>query len=263
MPTEDEFNPRGMYTGYSSLKIYDYFLFAQESYADWVRTMRDATRATGSQQLVTVGQDEGGIQDRLSPAFWGKFVDFTTNHTWWQNDYLLWDSLLAKQPDKPLLIQETGLQRELNLDETARRTPASEAALLERKIATAFIQSAGAIEWLWNSNSYMTEGNETPIGAVRPDGSEKPEATVLRGFAAFAKPLQEQLQIHKYQRLRLLTSQAAQFSVMQDFQLEAQRKAVRALAYESRLTAYAIAENQIAKLGIAPARHPAFAASVG
>ena len=63
-----------------------------------MRTMSDAVRATGSQQLVTVGQDEGGIQDRLSPAFWGAYVDFTTNHSWWQNDYILWDSLLAKQP---------------------------------------------------------------------------------------------------------------------------------------------------------------------
>jgi hypothetical protein len=36
---------------------------------------------------------------------------------------------------------------------------------------------------------------------------------------------------------------------MGDLQLEAQRKAVRALAYYSRLTAYAIAENQIGKLG--------------
>ena len=38
--------------------------------------MRDAVRATGSQQLVTVGQDEGGIQDRLSPAYWGRVCRF-------------------------------------------------------------------------------------------------------------------------------------------------------------------------------------------
>ncbi len=76
-----------------------------------------------------------------------------------------------------MLIQETGLQRELNLDEIARRTTESEAALLERKIAASFIQGSGAIEWLWNTNSDMTESNETPIGAVRTDYTEKPEAT--------------------------------------------------------------------------------------
>jgi len=249
LPEEIEFAPRGMYVGHNSLKVYDYFLFAQQVFMDWVQTMRDAVRATGSQQLVTVGQDEGGIQDRLSPAFWGQFVSFTTNHSWWQNDYVLWDSLLAKQPGQAMLIQETGLQRELNMDETARRTPENEAALLERKVATSFVAGSGAIEWLWNTNSYMTESNETPIGAVRTDETEKPEATVMRDFAAFAKPLSEQLRSPELPSIAIVTSQAAQFSVQGDLQLQAQRNAVRALAYSDHLPAYAIAENQIDKLG--------------
>jgi hypothetical protein len=249
LPEDIDFAPRGMYVGHNSLKVYDYNLFAQDVFANWVHTMRDAIRSVGSQQLVTVGQDEGGIQDRLSPAYWGQFVDFTTNHSWWLNDYVLWDSLLAKQPGETLLIQETGLQRELNLDETARRTPENEGALLERKIATSYIQGSGAIEWLWNTNSYMTESNETPIGAVFPDATEKPEATVLRAFAAFSKPLSTHLRHPQLSSVAIVTSQAAQFSVIQGLQLEAQQKAVRALAYNDRLAAYAIAENQIDKLG--------------
>ena len=249
LPQEEEFSPRGMYAGPNSLRLYDYFLFAQESFARWARNMRDTIRSTGSQQLVTVGQDEGGIQDRLSPAFWGASVDFTTNHSWWQNDYVLWDSLAAKQPGGAMLVQETGLQRELNLDEIARRTPESEAALLERKIATSFIQGSGAIEWLWNTNSYMTESNETPIGAVRTDYTEKPEATVLRAFAQFAPSLQPYLRDPQLPSIAVVTSQAAQYSALADFQLEAQRRAVRALAYDVHLPSYVIAENQIAKLG--------------
>ena len=249
LPKEIEFTQRGAYVGRNSLKVYDFFLFAQDVFATWVRTMRDAVRASGSAQLVTVGQDEGGIQDRLSPAYWGQFVDFTTNHSWWQNDYVLWDSLLAKQPGEAMLIQETGLQRELNLDEIARRDPEQEASLLERKVAAAFVQGAGAIEWLWNTNSYMTESNETPIGLVRPDGTEKPEATVMRAIAKFAPSLDEHLQNPEMPAIALVTSQAAQFSVLGDLQLEAQRKAVRALAYHDHLTLYAIAENQLAKLG--------------
>jgi hypothetical protein len=249
LPEDIEFAPRGMYTGHNSLKTYDYYLFAQDVFVNWVRTMRDAIRNTGSQQLVTVGQDEGGIQDRLSPAYWGKFVDFTTNHSWWLNDYGLWDSLLAKQPGEAMLIQETGLQRELNLDETARRTPENEAALLERKIATSYIEGSGAVEWLWNTNSYMTESNETPIGAVFPDATEKPEATVLRAYAAFSKVLSPHLRNPQLPEVAIVTSQAAQFSAIQGLQLEAQQKAVRALAYNDRLTAFAIAENQIDKLG--------------
>jgi hypothetical protein len=249
LPREEEFSPRGMYSGASSLRIYDYFLFAQESFAHWAHAMRDAIRATASQQLVTVGQDEGGIQDRLSPAFWGQSVDFTTNHSWWLNDYVLWDSLAAKQQGKAMLIQETGLQRELNLDEVARRTPESEAALLERKIATSFIQGSGAIEWLWNTNSYMTESNETPIGAVRTDYTEKPEATVLRAFAQFVPSLQQHLRDPQQPAVAIVTSQAAQYSVLADSQLEAQRRAIRALSYDVHLPAYMITENQIGKLG--------------
>ena len=249
LPEDIEFTQRGAYVGRNALKVYDFFIFAQDVFSNWVRSMRDAMRATGSLQFVTVGQDEGGIQDRLSPAYWGEFVDFTTNHSWWQNDYVLWDSLLAKQPGKAMLIQETGLQRELYLDEIARRDPEHEASLLERKVAAAFVQGAGAIEWLWNTNSYMTESNETPIGLIRPDGTEKPEAAVMRAYATFAPSLNEHLHAPEQPAIAVVTSQAAQFSVLGDLQLEAQRRAVRALAYHDHLTLYAVAENQIPMLG--------------
>ena len=162
VPTDLEFEPRGMYAGPNSLKLYDFFLFAQESFSNWVKGMQTAIRATGSTQLITVGQDEGGYNDRLFPGFFTQFIDFTTNHSWWQNDSLLWDSLVGKQPGTAMLIQETGLQRELTLEEIARRTPEQEATLFERKVATSFIQGSGGIEWLWNANEYMTESNESP-----------------------------------------------------------------------------------------------------
>lgn len=249
LPQELEFSPRGMYEGHNSLRVYDYFLFAQETFVDWVRAMREKIRATGSQQLITVGQDEGGVRDRLSPAFYGSVVDFTTNHSWWGNDSLLWDSLTAKQPGETMLIQETGLQREIHLDESARLTPEQEASLFERKVALSFVQGSGAIEWLWNTNSYMTNANEAPIGALRADGTEKPEATVMRDFAGFARSLQSHLQSPRQPLVAVVTSQAAQYSVLGDLQLQAQQAAVRTLAYRLHVTPYVIAENQIAKLG--------------
>jgi len=249
LPAELEFSSRGMYEGHNSLRVYDYFLFAQETFVDWVRAMREKIREAGSRQLITVGQDEGGVRDRLSPAFYGAAVDFTTNHSWWGNDSLLWDSLTAKQPGEAMLIQETGLQREINLDESARFTPEQEASLFERKVALSFVQGSGAIEWLWNTNSYMTNANEAPIGALRADSTEKPEATVMRDFATFAKSLHSHLQSPRQPSVAMVTSQAAQFSVLADLQLEAQQKAVRALAYHLNITPYVIAENQVAKLG--------------
>ncbi len=249
VPSELEFDPRGMYSGTNSLRVYDYAEFAQDQFAGWVRGMREVIHAAGSAQPITVGQDEGGFMDRLSPAFFAPYVDFTTNHTWWQDDHLLWDSLVAKQPGRAMLIQETGLQRQLNLDETSRLTPDQEAALFERKIALSFVQGSGAIEWLWNTNSYMTEGNEVPIGALHTDATEKPEATVLRNFAKFAADASPYLKNPKQPDVAVVTSQAAQFSVIGGLQLEAQQNAVRALGYDLHQPCYVIAESQIDKLG--------------
>jgi hypothetical protein len=148
-----------------------------------------------------------------------------------------------------MLIQETGLQRELTLDEIARRTPEQEAALFERKFAMSFVGGSGAIEWLWNSNSYMTESNETPIGAVHADGTEKPEATVLRDMAKFAAAASPYLVNPKQPDIAIVTSQAAQYSVQADLQIAAQQNAVRALGYHLHQPCSIIAENRIDKLG--------------
>ena len=67
------------------LSVFDFNLFAQESFADWAQSMRRAIRGAGSQQLITVGQDEGGALGSPSPAFFGKAVDFSTMHSWWFN----------------------------------------------------------------------------------------------------------------------------------------------------------------------------------
>ena len=71
----------------------------------------------------------------------------------------------------------------------------------------------------------------------------------MRALAAFAPSLDEHLRNPELPAIAMVTSQAAQFSVLGDLQLEAQRKAVRALAYHDHLTLYAVAENQMARLG--------------
>jgi hypothetical protein len=120
--------------------------------------------------------------------------------------------------------------------------------LFERKFALSFVQGSGAIEWLWNSNSYMTESNETPIGAIRPDGTEKPEASVLRDMAKFAAAASPYMKNPKQPAIAVVTSQAAQFSAQGELQIAAQQNAVRALGYGLHQPCYVIAENQIDKL---------------
>lgn len=236
-------------SGYNPLKVYDYFLFTQDTFSDWVKRTKDVIRATGSQQLVTVGQEENGVSGRLSPAFYSQLVDFTADHTWWDFDGILWASLAAKFPGKPMLIQETGEQRRLTMDDHLRFSPEIEAWQLERKIAMSFAQGAGALEWVWNVNSYMSNDNEITIGAVRPDGTEKPEAEVLTAFAKFAAKNPASFTHIDPPAVTMVTSNALLYSNMNAFALETQKHALRALCYDDHTPMRMLAENRLSELG--------------
>ena len=249
VPDEPDFAPGSVYRGGHPLSVHDFYLFAQQQFVEWAQSMRQTIHATGSKQLVTVGQDEGGGTDRLNTSYWVGAVDFTTNHSWWLNDALLWDSLVAKQPGKPLLIQETGLQNDFQIDDTWRRSADNQAYTLERKCALALATSAGVIDWLWNVNAYMTEDVEVTIGVVRPDYTEKAEAAVMRGLAKFANNNREAFRAPAPPPVVIVLPQDLLFSPMNPAAVAAQQKAVRVLHNYLHVPAYAIAENQLAHLG--------------
>ena len=120
LPKAGAFSSDAATSGFNPLKDYDYAIFTQWVFANWVSRMRTLIRSTGSEQLITVGQDEGGVAGRVSPAFYSPQIDFTADHTWWDYDAILWASLAPKLPGKPMLIQETGEQRRLTLDDQLR-----------------------------------------------------------------------------------------------------------------------------------------------
>jgi hypothetical protein len=251
LPTEPEFSSRAAYEAWPSsnaLRAMDYQHFAQDAFHDWAVEMVSTIRGTGSHQLITVGQDEGGGGDRPSPAFFGDAVDFTTTHSWWASDALLWDSLVAKLPGEPMLVQETGISHELRLDGEAHRSLAQETSLFERKLVMAAGTSAGAIEWLWNVNAYQRDDREATIGAIRPDGTEKPEAELMRRFAKFAGEAGPHMSVAALPDVAIVTSQALQYSPLQNLAAEAQQKSVRALHYLCNVPGYVITENQAARL---------------
>jgi hypothetical protein len=94
----------------------------------------------------------------------------------------------------------------------------------------------------------MTADAEVPIGALRADGTEKPEAGVMRDMARFAREISGRLGGPEPPDVAIVTSQAAQFSAIRELEIDAQRKAVRAAAYVEKMPVYIVAENQIAKL---------------
>jgi hypothetical protein len=236
-------------SGYNPLKVYDYSLFTQDVFADWVKRTRKTIRESGSQQLITVGQEENGVAGRLSPAFYSSLIDFTADHTWWDFDAILWASLAAKFPGKPMLIQETGEQRRLTQRDNLRFSAQIEGWQLERKIATAFAQGAGALEWVWNVNAYMANDNEIPIGAIRPDGTEKPEARVLEDYAAFVAKSPQSFTRIEPPAVTIVTSQALQYSGQDELALSVQTHALRALCYYDHTPARMLPEGRLAELG--------------
>ncbi len=167
-------------------KAIDFVRFSNDVVAAWAASLRASLRSAGGDVLVTLGQDEGGAGLRPSQQLHAASVDYTSMHTWWNNDDLLWDVVVTRAQDRPSLVQETGMMRVDDMDGQPWRTPAGSAALLERKLGYAFAgRAAGAVQWAWNVNPYMPDDNEATIGLFRPDGTAKPELQVLVDYAAF------------------------------------------------------------------------------
>ena len=132
-----------------------------------------------------VGQDEGGTgTGPHSDPF--ASLDYTSEHTWWNNDDLLWDGVVTKAPEVPSMHQETGLMSLQDMDGFAWRKPEFAANLLERKFAYAFAgRGTGVIQWAWDINPYQPIDNEATIGLWRPDGTAKAELRSVARFAQF------------------------------------------------------------------------------
>lgn len=231
------------YGNAKQVRAIDYNLFAQDMFNQWVAEMISTIRATGSQQLVTVGQDEGGVSDRLLTQFYGGAgVDFTVNHTWWRDDALLWDSVAAKRPGMPNLIGETGIQPVWRMDGTWRWDELEGLGLFERKLALGFAAAnSGSLQWDWATGDVF--------GIKRSDGSNKLWMDILAGIGEFAHKAAPYMSEAKYPPVAIVLPQSLQLSVFNPAALEAQQKCVRALYHYARASAYVVGEYQLELLG--------------
>jgi hypothetical protein len=221
----------------------DYNRFAQDAFNHWAAEIISAIRSTGNKQLITVGQDEGGVTNRLLNQFYGSSgVDFTVNHTWWQDDALLWGSVVAKRPDLPNLIGETGVQPVWRMDGTWRWDEVTSLGLLERKLALGLAAAnSGALQWDW--------GRGDTFGMKRSDGSNKLWVDMLGAIGEFAQKAAPWLGQARRPEVAIVLPQSLQLSVFNRYALEAQQKCVRALYHQARASAYVTGEYQIELLG--------------
>ncbi len=231
------------YGNANQVRAVDYNRFAQDMFTQWVRSMVAAIRSTGSRQLINVGQDEGGVTDRVLNHFYASGgVSFTTNHTYWRDDHLLWDSLVAKRVGLPNIIGETGYQPVWSPDGTWRYDELTGLSLLERKWAFGFAAgNSGAVQWDW--------AREVDFGMKRTDGSAKVWQAMMRDMGQFAEKAAPWATGLVAPEVAIVLPQSAQLSIYNTLALEAQQKCVRALYNYARAEAYAVGEYQIEALG--------------
>ncbi|WP_079908893.1 beta-galactosidase [Paenibacillus sp. 32352] len=226
----------------------DYTLFSMEMHNRWAAQLIETIREIQPKQLVTVGQDEGLGAQRPSPFFYAEAVDYTTVHSWWKMDDLVWDGIFAKDTNKPNLIQETGIMYVETPDGRAKRSEAELRNILERKYAYAFSTGgAGAVQWIWNINFYMNNVNESNIGALRADGTEKPEAEVSYDFGAFMESEKELFAGRELEEVAVVYPYSNDFS-NRPLAGEATTRAIRTLAYEMNVHPRGIGEYHLASL---------------
>jgi hypothetical protein len=241
LPAYGDFEPARMGNP-KNLRVVDYNLFAQNAFRQWVDTIILAIREAGSHQAITVGQDEGGVADRVLNHFWAESgVSFTVNHSWWRDDALLWSSVAAKTPGKPNIIGETGPQPVVSMEGVPRLDDIGGLPMLERKLALGFANAnAGVLHWDW------TRSDE--FGLMRRDGSHKLWMSVLAGIAAFARDAQPYANESKLPEIALVMPQSLQLSCFGSSGVGVQQNAVRALYHYARGTAFAVGEYQLSEM---------------
>jgi len=226
----------------------DYTLFTMDMHNRWAIELIDTIRAIAPGHLATVGQDEGLGAQRPSPFFYASTVDYTTVHSWWKMDDLVWDSIFAKDTDKPNLVQETGIMYVETPDGRAKRDEFELRNILERKYAYSFSTgNAGAVQWIWNINSYMNNINESHIGAVREDGSEKPEADVSYDFGAFMEQERDLFEGRELEEIAVVFPYSNDFS-NRNLAQAATTKLIRTLSYEMNVHVRGLGEYHLESL---------------
>lgn len=213
LPALEDFDDGTTFGSKRPYRAQDWLRFANDAFRDWCFAMRRAVRDAGSPMAITVGQDEGGLLQRPHPQLMSDALEYTSIHTWWWNDRLVFDGLAAKRRGKPLLVSETGVMNRELLSGDALRSLDDAKDLLERKLAAAFAAGAfGVVQWCWDVNPYMASDNECAIGIHRVDGSYKPEWKALARVAEFVAATRPRFDGYFEPPLAIVMSDADRFS---------------------------------------------------
>ncbi|MFD1138459.1 beta-galactosidase [Paenibacillus urinalis] len=247
-PEEINFDVQDMHQAKKGTRWLDYCLFSMDMHNEWASQLVRTIKELCPNHFVTVGQDEALGAQRPSPFFYESAVDYTTVHSWWLNDDLVWDGIFTKTPNKPNVIQETGIMYVETPDGRAKRSELELRSILERKYAYAFSTGgAGAIHWIWNTNYYMDNANESHIGALRADGTEKPEADISYAFGSFMKEIRDLFTDRHLEEIAVVFPYSNDFS-NRALAFDATTRLTRILSYNLKQPFRAVSEYHLESL---------------
>jgi hypothetical protein len=229
--------------GAHPLKLADFVQFSQEAFARWAERLREVIRNNGNpHQWVMVGQDEMGAGKSPNSHFHADRVDCTSNHPWWDNDDILFNSVATKTLLCPNLLQEVGMMFAERVEGPPQRSPERMRNLLERKFVLSFASGCGGfIQWLWNTAVYNPLDNEAGIGLLRADGSAKPELAVLSRLSSFMQRNAHRLEEREVERAVIVLPHSNIFSAI-DTGNGSARRSVRALEYHLGIPCRTVSE---------------------
>ena len=166
----------------------DFRWFTQDHFRHWLQGHATVIQRLGHHQLITMGQDEGGLFERPNPPQHADVIDVTAIHSWTENDDILAVILQSRTPGVPHLFGETGAFPQDDPNKDIRKDEDYLWRLYERKFVYAFAaRSAGNIHWIWNTAPRNSGEKEVAVGGLRASGSEKNEVIPLKMLAHFLR----------------------------------------------------------------------------
>jgi hypothetical protein len=109
------------------------------------------------------------------------------------------------------------------------------------------------VQWIWNTNFYMDNANESHIGALRADGTEKPEADVSYRFGRFMEEIRDLFRERELEEVAVVFPYSNDFS-NRKLAFDATTKLTRVLAYELNVPFRGVSEYHLEALSDDPAR---------
>ncbi len=244
LPRDNEFLSN--YSGHCGYTLWarlaDFYAFADDTFAEWVREICGIVRAADPKMLVMLGRDETlRVPTQQRDAYEGS-IDVVNWHQWHREGAIFNEYCLNRVPGRPCCGQEMGVlpykgpRNEERLSEEELRNQ------LERKLIYCL---GNWIQWQSHSDPTMDFHGENKLGMLRVDGTERPAAGLVRLLAWLEAAMADRLAGRREDRekLAVIVPTSLWFSCDTHLGYMAADRAINAIHYHLKRQAYFVLES--------------------